>query len=88
MLLIILISIALIIFFAGNAVRVVKFLHMPTPLRWELYPIPKGPAANASGMAALTSRSLTGGRNPRGTGHVSEAIFMAKEMLSPAISLG
>ena len=29
-------------FFAGNAIRVVKTLRMPV-LRWELYPIPKGP---------------------------------------------
>jgi len=38
-----LISAAGIIFFAGNAVHIVKFLRMPTPLRWELYPIPKAP---------------------------------------------
>jgi nitrate reductase gamma subunit len=42
MLLIILLSIAVLIFVAGNVARVVKFLRMPTPLRWELYPIPKG----------------------------------------------
>lgn len=79
MLLIILISTALIIFFAGNAVRVVKFLHMPTPLRWELYPIPKGPAARQRYGGSYFEESEWWTKSP-GTGHVSEAIFMAKEM--------
>ena len=43
MLLILLLSGRVLIFVAGNAARIVKFLRMPTPLRWELYPIPKGP---------------------------------------------
>jgi nitrate reductase gamma subunit len=31
------------IFFIGNAWRVVATLRMPRPLRWDLYPIPRGP---------------------------------------------
>jgi nitrate reductase gamma subunit len=79
MLLIILISIAVVIFFAGNTIHIVKFLRMPTPLRWELYPIPKGPR----------DRQLYGGSyfeqsdwwtKPPDTGRSGELAFMAKEV--------
>ena len=79
MLFIILISVAVAIFFAGNVARVVKFLRMPTPLRWDLYPIPKGPPA----------RQLYGGSyfeqsnwwtKPPDTGHAAELSFMGKEV--------
>jgi len=36
-------ALAAIFFLAGNAVRIVRFVLLPLPLRWELYPIPKGP---------------------------------------------
>ncbi len=41
--LIFLLSLGALIFVAGNAARVLRTLRRPTPLRWELYPIPKGP---------------------------------------------
>ena len=34
---------ALAIFLLGNAWRVVRILRLPAALRWELYPIPRGP---------------------------------------------
>lgn len=80
MLTVALISVSLVVFFAGNAIRVVKTLRMPAPLRWELYPIPKGPR----------SRQLYGGSyfeesdwwtKPVGTGGWSEVVFVLKEIL-------
>ncbi len=80
MLLIILLSVAVLIFVAGNAVRLIAFLRMPTPLRWELYPIPKGPR----------ERQVYGGSyfeesdwwtKPQSTSHRGELVFMAKEVL-------
>ncbi|MGA8878536.1 MAG: hypothetical protein WB555_23550, partial [Candidatus Korobacteraceae bacterium] len=38
-------ALAIIVFLAGNALRIVRFIRRPLPLRWELYPIPKGPRA-------------------------------------------
>jgi len=34
---------ALAVFLAGNLVRLARILIMPVHLRWELYPVPKGP---------------------------------------------
>jgi len=34
---------AVTIFFVGNVWRIVATLRMPRPLRWDLYPIPRGP---------------------------------------------
>ena len=80
MLLTILLPVAVIIFLTGNAARIVKFLRMPVPLRWELYPIPKGPR----------ERRLYGGSyfedsdwwtKPQSTSHRGELAFMAREVL-------
>ena len=80
MLLTILLSIAALVFVAGNAARIVKFLRMPAPLRWELYPIPKGPR----------ERQLYGGSyfeesdwwaKPQSASHQGELAFMAREVL-------
>ena len=79
MLLTILISTAFIIFLAGNAVRVVKFLRMPTPLRWELYPIPKGPVARQRYGGSYFEESEWWTKSPD-IGHMDEAVFMAKEI--------
>ena len=80
MLTVAIISVSLVVFFAGNAIRVVRTLRMPSPLRWELYPIPKGPRG----------RQLYGGSyfeesewwtKPVGTSHRSELAFVLKEVL-------
>jgi len=34
---------AISVFLLGNLYRVVKAMRMPVHLRWDLYPIPKGP---------------------------------------------
>ena len=80
MLLIILISVAVIVFFAGNAVRIVHFLRMPTPLRWELYPIPKGPRTRQRYGGSYFEQSDWWTKSPD-TGRTGELAFMAKEIL-------
>ena len=74
-----LISVALVVFFAGNAIRVVKTLRTPAHLRWELYPIPKGPRERQryGGSYFEDSDWWT---NPRDTGHKSEATFVLPEV--------
>ena len=79
MLLIILLSVAITLFFAGNAVRVVKFLHMPTPLRWELYPIPKGPAKRQRYGGSYFEES-DWWTKPAKTSHRGEVAFVLKEV--------
>jgi hypothetical protein len=39
---------ALGVFVAGNLIRIMRMICMPAHLRWELYPIPKGPRARQS----------------------------------------
>src|ERR1039458_3523712 len=80
MLTVVLISVALVIFFAGNATRVVKTLRMPAHLRWELYPIPKGPRERQryGGCYFAQSHWWT---KPRAAGHTGELAFIAKEVL-------
>ncbi len=79
MLTVMLISVALVVFFAGNAIRVVKTLRMPAHLRWELYPIPKGPRERQryGGSYFEDSDWWT---NPRDTSHKSEVAFVLKEV--------
>jgi nitrate reductase gamma subunit len=80
MLTVMLISVALVVFLAGNLVRVVKFLRMPSPLRWELYPIPKGPQERQryGGSYFEDSDWWT---KPVKTSHQSEVAFVLKEVL-------
>ena len=80
MLLRLLLPLAVVVFLVGNAARILRFLRMPIPLRWELYPIPKG----------LRARQLYGGsyfedadwwEKRQTSGHAGEAAFMAREIL-------
>ncbi len=79
MLTVVLISVALVVFLAGNAARVAKTLRMPAHLRWELYPIPKGPRERQryGGSYFEDSDWWT---KPRDTSHKSEAAFVLKEV--------
>lgn len=43
MVLLVLLYASLAIFLAGNVYRIVRVARMPVNLRWELYPIPRGP---------------------------------------------
>jgi nitrate reductase gamma subunit len=75
----ILISVALVIFFAGNAVRVVKTLRMPAHLRWELYPIPKGPPERQRYGGSYFEES-DWWTKPRVSSYKSEALFVLREV--------
>ena len=80
MLTVVLISVALVIFFAGNVTRVVRILRMPAHLRWELYPIPKGPRERQryGGSYFEESEWWT---TPEMGNHRSETAFVVKEVL-------
>jgi nitrate reductase gamma subunit len=80
MLTLLLISVALVIFIAGNATRVVKTLRMPAHLRWELYPIPKGPQERQRYGGSYFEES-DWWTKPVDTSHRSEATFVLKEVL-------
>src|ERR1019366_3373387 len=79
MLTVMLISVALVIFLAGNAARVIKTLRMPAHLRWELYPIPKGPRERQRYGGSYFEES-DGGPKPLKTSHRSEVAFVLKEV--------
>jgi len=80
MLLIILLSVAVLTFVAGNSVRIVKFLRMPTPLRWELYPVPKGPRERQRYGGSYFENS-DWWTSPQSTSHQGELAFTAQEVL-------
>lgn len=80
MLTVVLISVALVIFVTGNAIRVVKTLRMPAHLRWELYPIPKGPLQRQRYGGSYFEESEWWTK-PADTGHQSELIFVLKEVV-------
>ncbi len=74
-------AIAGAIFLVGNALRVWRIAQMPVPLRWELYPVPKGPI----------DRQRYGGSYFEGTdwwtkereeGRLSQAAFVLREALT------
>jgi nitrate reductase gamma subunit len=80
MLTIIFLSVAVLVFVVGNAVRITKFLRMPTPLRWELYPIPKGsPARQRYGGSYFEDSDWW--TKSRSHDHQGELFFMAREIL-------
>src|ERR1035441_3090856 len=80
MLTVLLISVALVIFVAGNATRVVKTLRMPAHLRWELYPIPKGPRERQRYGGSYFEES-DWWTKPTEFSHRSEVAFIVKEVL-------
>ena len=53
---------------------------MPAPLRWELYPIPKGPRERQRYGGSYFEQSDWWTKPPE-TGHTGEVAFMAKEVL-------
>ena len=77
MLLIIFLSIAVLIFVVGNAARIVKFLRMPIPLRWELYPIPKG-ARQRQRDGGSRFEDSDWRTKPQSTSHQGELAFTAQ----------
>src|SRR5664279_4994784 len=79
MLTVVLISVALVIFFAGNVTRVVRILRMPAHLRWELYPIPKGPRERQRYGGSYFEES-DWWTKPEVSTHRSEVAFVLKEV--------
>ena len=76
-----LLLVALLVFLTGNLVRIIRFLRTPVPLRWELYPIPRGPKERQryGGSYFEKSEWWAQGESPDGR---SELIFIAKEVLA------
>jgi nitrate reductase gamma subunit len=80
MLTVVLMSVALVVFFAGNTRRVVKTLRMPAHLRWELYPIPKGPRERQRHGGSYFEES-DWWTKPVASSRRSEMAFVVKEVL-------
>ena len=80
MLLITLFSIALFIFLTGNIVRIVRFLRTPLPLRWEIYPIPKGPIDRQS-YGGSYFENTNWWTHPEVVNRRGQLAYVAKEVL-------
>lgn len=71
---------ATLIFVAGNLFRIVRILRMPAHLRWELYPIPKGPPKRQLYGGSYFEESEWWSKREE-TGRRGEFLFMLKEVL-------
>ena len=80
MLLAVTLSIAVAIFLVGNLIRVVRTLRAPRPLRWELYPIPKGPRERQRYGGSYFEETDWWSK-PAESGGAGELAFMAQEVL-------
>ena len=80
MLILLSLFVALIIFMVGNAARVVRYLRLPLPLRWELYPIPKGPRERQSYGGSYFEDSEWWNERPA-SDRLGEMKFVTKEVL-------
>jgi len=70
---------ALAIFVLGNVWRVVRLARMPAHLRWELYPIPKGPS-NRQSYGGSYFEEPNWWRRSTEAGHHGSIVFMLKEV--------
>ncbi|HWR34447.1 MAG TPA: respiratory nitrate reductase subunit gamma [Clostridia bacterium] len=68
------------LFFAGNALRIIRMLRMPTHLRWELYPIPHGSRRQQSYGGSYFEES-DWWTKPAESSHGSELLYMLEEAL-------
>lgn len=71
---------AVAVFVAGNACRVRRIVAMPAHLRWELYPIPRGPAERQRYGGSYFEESEWWTK-PLARGVLSEAAFIAQEVV-------
>jgi nitrate reductase gamma subunit len=71
---------AIAIFIAGNLYRAIRILRMPTHLRWELYPLPRGPRARQSYGGSYFEESEWWTK-PAETGRVAELRYIFEEVL-------
>ncbi len=76
----ILLGCAIAVFLLGNALRIWRFLRMPPHLRWDLYPIPKGPQERQRYGGSYLENSEWW-MKPIDRGHFGEVTFMLKEVL-------
>jgi nitrate reductase gamma subunit len=70
---------ALAVFLLGNLSRVVKVMRMPAHLRWDLYPIPKGPH-DRQRYGGSYFEETEWWTKPVGAGLGGEVVFMLKEV--------
>jgi nitrate reductase gamma subunit len=70
---------AISLFLLGNLCRVVKAILMPVHVRWDLYPIPKGPRDRQRYGGSYFEETEWWTKSPD-TGHSGEAAFMMKEV--------
>lgn len=70
---------AVSIFLIGNLYRVVKVMRLPAHLRWELYPIPKGPRGRQR-YGGSYFEEPEWWTKPPATGPGGETAFMLKEV--------
>lgn len=70
---------SLLVAVSGCAYRVVRMLRMPAHLRWELYPIPKGPPGRRSYGGSYYEESDWWTKQAD-SGHAGEFLFMLKEV--------
>lgn len=80
MLILLSLLVAVVVFIVGNAVRVVRYARLPLPLRWELYPIPKGPRDRQAYGGSYFEDAEWWNRAPAGD-RSGELKFIAKEVL-------
>lgn len=71
---------AMSVFFIGNLVRVVRLVRMPAHLRWELYPIPRGPRAKSSYGGSYMEETEWWNRSMK-AGSSGELRFILQEIL-------
>ena len=80
MLILLSLYVALVIFFSGNAANVIRHVRLPMPLRWDLYPIPKGPRERQAYGGGYFEDSEWWTRRPV-SNPPAEFKFIAKEVL-------
>jgi hypothetical protein len=72
---------AIAVFLLGNLWRAVKAMRMPVRLRWDLYPIPKGPRDRQRYGGSYFEETEWWTKSVD-TGRGGEAAFMLKEVFS------
>lgn len=71
---------AISVFVLGNIYRAMRVIRMPAPLRWDLYPIPKGPR-DRQRYGGSYFEETDWWTKSKDTGHRGELVFMLKEVL-------
>ncbi len=72
---------AISIFFVGNIYRAVRVIRMPAHLRWDLYPIPKGPSDKQSYGGSYFEETDWWTKSMN-TGRRGELSFLLREVFS------